>query len=104
MDLKRLRPPDTPGSASRLSFWRAGSRSRRSSSIRARIVAKSSAARGLVTSPPRAWQSLGEARVAFKDGLRPCSRMDGARASKNQRVEASRLCQNDLDIGRDVVE
>ena len=49
--LSRPRPPETASSGSPGSFLSACARSRRSSSIRVRIVAKSSAARGRFTFP-----------------------------------------------------
>ena len=59
------RLPRTAPSGSRGSFLNARARSRLSSSMRARIVAKSSAARGLLTFPPRVWLSLDEAGEVY---------------------------------------
>src|SRR5689334_14931180 len=54
--------------------------------MRARMVAKSSAARGLVTSPPLDCEpGSGSSRI-FRHGLPPCWRMGEAWASANQRA------------------
>jgi hypothetical protein len=81
------------GSRGSLNAW---ARSRRSSSIRARIVAKSSAARGLVTFPPLADQRHGSSGFLWEADER-LSSLAYRPASKQVKIRGLRQC---LLVGR----
>ena len=95
--LSRPRPPETVSSGTPDSFLSACARSRRSSSKRVRIVAKSSAARGRFTFPLlKIWSSADAARVVSsvgwwrRGGLAQPRASAGGEASENHGAESRR--------------